>query len=140
MSRSNHYSVYTAVTMPFEFIDNNATIDRAARRRIRSHVAIGRNAGKTLVRPSRKKLELGVKNTTAVTRIPKVIEDTRDSGINEDVPYEIERQVGNGLSVFSIPKQLNPASTGLVQRGMYGNLKTDVQTPSPVVAVINRNT
>ncbi|KAH6614439.1 hypothetical protein B0J18DRAFT_300899 [Chaetomium sp. MPI-SDFR-AT-0129] len=39
----------------FEFVDNT-TIDRAARRRIRSHVATGRNAGKKLSRPSRKKM------------------------------------------------------------------------------------
>ena len=75
--------------MPLEFIDNSATIDRAARRRIRSHVALGRNAGKTLVRPSRKKLGLGIINTTALIGCPKVIDDTRDSESYEDVVYEL---------------------------------------------------
>jgi hypothetical protein len=112
--------------MPLEFIDNNATIDRAARRRIRRHVALGRNAGKTLVRPSRKKLGLGMKDTTALIRIPKFIEDTRDSESNNDVVHEIERQVGDGLSVLSIPPRPNPESTGLIQRGMYGLLKTEI--------------
>ena len=112
--------------MSLEFIDSNATIDRATRRQIRSHVAMGRNAGKTLVRPSRKKLGLGIKNTTTPIRIPKIIDDIHDSKKNEDIVHEIERQVGNGLSVLSIPTQLNPESTGLVQKGMYGYLETEI--------------
>jgi hypothetical protein len=112
-------------TMPLEFIDNNATIDRAARRRIRSHVAMGRNAGKTFVRLSRKKLGLGMKNTKALIRIPKVIEGTRDSESNDHVVHEIERQVGDGLSVLSIPQRPSPESTGLIQRGMYSLLKSE---------------
>ena len=122
MSRSDRYSAYAAANMPLEFIDNSATIDRTTRRRIRSHVAMGRNAKKTLVRPSKKKLGLEIKNTTAFIRIPKAIEDTRYSEGNENVVHEIERQVGDGLSVLSIPKQLDPGSTGLVQRGTYGYL------------------
>jgi len=88
MSRSDHSSAYAAANMPLEFIDNNATIDRVARRRIRSRVAMGRNARKPLVRPSKKKLGLGIKNTTALIRIPKVIDDTRDSQSNQNVVHE----------------------------------------------------
>ncbi len=124
--------------MPPEFIDNNAIIDRAARRRIRSHVAMGRNAGKTLVRPSKRKLGLGIKNATALSRIPKVVEDTRDSESNEDVFYEIERQVGDGLSVLSIPKHPNPGSTGLVQKGMYVWSSTKLQISLPDIVINNR--
>ena len=124
--------------MPLEFIDNNATIGRAARRRIRSHVAMGRNAGKTLVRPSRKKLGLGITNTTALIRFPKVIQDTRDSESNEDVVYEIEPQVGDVLSVLSVPKQQNPGSTGLVQKGMYGHLNQKCKLLHWGIVVKNR--
>ncbi|EAQ84118.1 predicted protein [Chaetomium globosum CBS 148.51] len=42
--------------MKFEFVDNSSTIDKTARKRIRSHVAIGRNAGKKISRRSKKEL------------------------------------------------------------------------------------
>ncbi|KAH6848153.1 hypothetical protein B0I37DRAFT_308737 [Chaetomium sp. MPI-CAGE-AT-0009] len=42
--------------MKFEFVDNSGTIDGTTRKRIRSHVAIGRNAGKKISRPSKKAL------------------------------------------------------------------------------------
>ncbi|KAL2197065.1 hypothetical protein P885DRAFT_68949 [Corynascus similis CBS 632.67] len=42
--------------MKFEFVDNNF-IDGPARRRIRSHAARGRNAGKKLSRPSKRNLK-----------------------------------------------------------------------------------
>jgi hypothetical protein len=112
--------------MPFEFVDNNAAIDRAARRRIRSHVAMGRNAGKTLVRPSRKKaFRLRVQTATALTRIPKLVEDAHDFESNKKMVPEIERQVGDGLSVLSFPEQMTPRSRRLVQRGMYDHLQTE---------------
>ena len=41
--------------MKFQFVDNNGAVDGAARKQIRSHVAKGRNAGRKLSRPSRKK-------------------------------------------------------------------------------------
>jgi hypothetical protein len=53
--------------MPFEFIDNNAPIDRASRKRIRSHVAKGKNVGRKVVRPSRIKA-FGRKAETATAR------------------------------------------------------------------------
>lgn len=80
--------------MPFEFVDNNAAaIDRATRKRIRSHVAIGRNAGKKLVRKSRKDIDAS---------IPR-----------------IEWPVGDDVSLFPFPEQVTPESKGLVRRGMY---------------------
>ncbi|KAH6622688.1 hypothetical protein F5144DRAFT_497292 [Chaetomium tenue] len=42
--------------MKFEFVDNSNAIDKTARKRIRSHVAIGRNAGKKISRRSKKEL------------------------------------------------------------------------------------
>lgn len=116
----------TALTMPIEFIDNNAAIGRVARKRIRSHVAMGRNAGKTLVRPSRKSTGPAIPNTTGVVRFPKILEDRHDSTSRNlsirDRCYEIERPVGDVLSIFSIPKPLNSESAGLVEKGMYAGL------------------
>lgn len=108
--------------MPFEFVDNNATISHTARKRIRSHVAIGRNAGKKLVRPSRKAI-LGpmVKDITAVIRTPKAVEKAYSSEVSKDVFPQIERQVGDGLSVLSFPEQPTK-SKALVQRGMCRHL------------------
>lgn len=130
MSRSDRYSAYTDATtgMPIEFINNNATIDPATRRRIRGHVATGKNAGRTLVRPSRKNLGLATKKTTAPARIQKAIENIGDSesnDSNENMVHEIERQIGDGLSVLSVPKQSKLASTGLVQKGVYDHLRTE---------------
>lgn len=105
--------------MPFEFVDNNATIDRAARRRIRSHVAMGKNAGKTIVRSSRKTaFRPGVKSATYYAHVPKVIEDARSAEDNDSVASDIERQIGDGLSVLSFPDSLIRGSKGLVQRSM----------------------
>ncbi|TVY48307.1 hypothetical protein LOCC1_G001955 [Lachnellula occidentalis] len=101
--------------MPFEFVNNNASIDRVARSRIRSHVAIGRNVGKTIVRPSRKRMnELRVKAPIAlILKAEKVAHDLENK---QDVVPEIERQVGDGLSVFTFPEHVMPASKGLLQR------------------------
>ena len=117
------FFAHATVTMPFEFINNNATIDHTARKRIRSHVAKERNAGKSLTRPSRKKAALKFRSTATPFRVPKLIEDRRELESNEDEVHEIERQVGNGLSVFSIPKQLDPGSMDIIQRSMYGHLE-----------------
>ncbi|RDW60302.1 hypothetical protein BP5796_11908 [Coleophoma crateriformis] len=92
--------------MPFAFVDNNTAIDHAARRKIRSHVARGRNAGKTVVRPSRKKAET---TAAALVRASWLAGETRD-------PMPLLRQVGDRLSVVSFPEQPTEASKSLVQR------------------------
>ncbi|KAK3293589.1 uncharacterized protein B0H64DRAFT_327211 [Chaetomium fimeti] len=56
--------------MKFEFVDNSGAIDGTARKRIRSHVAIGRNAGKKISRPSKKKALL---NKSAKAARPQAI-------------------------------------------------------------------
>ena len=107
--------------MPFEFVDNNAAIDRAARKRIRRHVAMGRNVGRKLARPSRKaSLELGGAAATAFRYTPNA-EDQESN--NELVPV-IERQIGDGLSVPSFPGQ-TPNSRQIAQRGNYGHLQNE---------------
>jgi len=117
--------------MPFEFVDNNAAIDHAARKRIRAHVALGKNAGKKLSRPSRKKA-FGVKTSTTLIHIPKGVETTHahDSESAEEVLPEIEQQIGDGLSILSFPVRLTPGYKRLVQKGMCGSFQAVVQTPS----------
>lgn len=107
--------------MPFEFVDNNAAIDRAARRRIRSHVATGKNAGRTLVRPSRTKAaarEAGARPIAAIICVPRVVADARNMEVVEEGGCAIERMVGNGLSVFSFPEQGSVKARRVVQSGM----------------------
>ncbi|OBT82419.1 hypothetical protein VE02_09391 [Pseudogymnoascus sp. 03VT05] len=105
--------------MPFEFVDNNAAIDRAARRRIRSHVATGKNAGRTLVRPSRTKAtarEAGSRPIAAIVCVPRVVADARNVEVEEDGGYAIEQMIGDRLSVFSFPEQGSVKARGIVQR------------------------
>lgn len=103
--------------MPFQFVDNTASIDRDARKKIRSHVAIGRNAGKRHSRPSRKEaFVLPTKTTiqTAVQSTPNLISDE-----NVDEASEIERQIGDELSVLCLPAPLiSPGSRPMIRRGM----------------------
>jgi hypothetical protein len=110
--------------MSYAFVDNAAVNDRATRRRIRSHVAKGRNTGKTIVRPSRVKA-FGLKARIIQTPVgtSNFVQDVNDvEGCKEMLP-EIERQVGDGLSVLSFPEQLTPGSTRLVQRGTYNKFE-----------------
>jgi hypothetical protein len=107
--------------MPFEFVDNNATIDRAARRRIRSHVATGKNVGRTIVRPSRMKAEsreAGIRSAAAIVCVPRVVADARNAKEVEEGGCAIERMIGDGLSVLSFPEQRSDKARGIVQRGM----------------------
>jgi hypothetical protein len=109
--------------MPFEFVDNSAVIDRATRRRIRSHVAVGKNRGKLVVRPSRKEAFL----LKGKIYIPE--EAMKDKGHLErskHVVPEIERQIGDGLSVLSLPGSWSPGFKGAVQKGMYSESWTQI--------------
>ncbi|KFY62870.1 hypothetical protein V496_04345 [Pseudogymnoascus sp. VKM F-4515 (FW-2607)] len=104
--------------MPFEFVDNNAAIDRAARRRIRSHVAIGKNVGRTIVRPSRAKVdarEAGSRPIAAIVCVPHVVAEARNQEVEEEGKCAIEPMVGDVLSVFSFPEQTNVRSRRVVQ-------------------------
>lgn len=94
----------TEITMSFIFMDN-AAIDRKSRKLIRSHVAKGKNLGRVLA-PRRKRCEVGV----------KAIMPIRDDR-GEEGTLSIERQFGDGLSVYPIPNKLPPGSRSLVQRG-----------------------
>ena len=105
--------------MQFEFIDGNTTIDGTARRRIRSHVALGRNAGRKLARPSRTNAPAGVtraQTMAALIRTPSRVEqiarrddDNPDGNNGKDATLlsmaDLPRQVGDTLSLVSLPTQ-----------------------------------
>lgn len=104
--------------MPFEFIDNSLRIDRKTRRRIRSFVATGKNAGKTVIRPSRiKAFKEQSKYPTAFFNVQAHAElRQNDSSSNETTPA-IERPIGDDICYLFTSKQLNPASRSLAKRG-----------------------
>lgn len=108
--------------MPFEFIDNNARIDRKTRKRIRSLVATGKNAGKTVVRPSRiKAFKEQSKYPTAFSSVPGTTDSRQQVSSSPDETTsspEIERPVGDDLFFTFTSNQLNPASRYLAKRGM----------------------
>lgn len=92
--------------MPFEFI-NNATINQAVRKRIRSHVALGRNAGKKLIRPSKMK-STGMKRVVTSACINSRSAQIGSSHLEQNDPeenttYEIERPVGDNIPCLSFP-------------------------------------
>ncbi|KAF2812783.1 uncharacterized protein BDZ99DRAFT_555576 [Mytilinidion resinicola] len=92
--------------MPFQFIDSNASADRATRRRIRSHAAMGKNVGRKIVRPSRiKAFERRPETSKAVIHIPKIPEDTQDSEYIKDIVPGTPKLIGDWLSVLSFPEQ-----------------------------------
>ncbi|KFZ02795.1 hypothetical protein V502_11511 [Pseudogymnoascus sp. VKM F-4520 (FW-2644)] len=115
--------------MPFEFVDNNAAIDRAARRRIRSHVATGKNVGRTLVRPSRTKAtarEAGARPIAAIVCVSRVGADARNLEVEEESGCAIERMIGDGLSVFSFPEQGSVKARRVVQSVFHCAIATSV--------------
>jgi hypothetical protein len=99
--------------MPFEFVDNSAPIGQVARKRIRRHVAVGKNAGKTLARPSRKKAFI----LRAEPHTPRIPGPLDRSEYDKPVPSSIGRQIGDGLSVMCIPTTLSPGFQRIVQKG-----------------------
>lgn len=104
--------------MTFEFIDNSVAIDRAARRRIRTHAATGKNANKTLARSSKaiahKKDDSATPFRTPAS-IRKAYRSTSDGSGDAEVA-EIERPVSDGV-LFPIP--VPARSKGLVREGAY---------------------
>ncbi|KAL4785207.1 hypothetical protein BJX76DRAFT_189589 [Aspergillus varians] len=98
--------------MPFEFIDNTTAIDRAARRRIRTHAATGKNANRTLTRTS--KAIILKDNVTTPFFPPTSIRKARRSANHNpaDAEIEIERPIGDGAR-FPIP--VPARSKGLVR-------------------------
>ncbi|KAI1479565.1 hypothetical protein F4774DRAFT_381368 [Daldinia eschscholtzii] len=96
--------------MVFEFI-NNAVLDRRTRKLIRSHAAKGRNVGKK--HPSRGR------RAAIKADIAESIYKPKDMALephNQLMLPTIERQVGDSLSVFSLPVESTPGSRVIIQK------------------------
>ncbi|KAL2820354.1 hypothetical protein BJX63DRAFT_311578 [Aspergillus granulosus] len=118
--------------MPFEFINNNATIDRASRKRIRSRAATGKNSNRTCTRSSKANT---LKNT-AVTpfKAPTSLYGSHraqpDEGV--DVVAEIRCPVDDGLQ---FPRRVHRESRYLVREALFffANCRHNPQLDGAVV-------
>ena len=95
--------------MSFEFI-NNAAIDHMARRRIRSHVAKGKNVGKILP-PRRKQLKRATPAHLPVTASSTLGPE------NDEVALVLDRGVGDNLAACWFPIVPNQQSRKLILKG-----------------------
>ncbi|EED17343.1 conserved hypothetical protein [Talaromyces stipitatus ATCC 10500] len=103
--------------MTFEFIDNNSKIDPRTRKRIRSLVATGKNAGKTVVRPSRiKALKEQLTHPVAFPSAQIHSELTQSESSSEETVLPIERPIGDDVCYFFTSSQPNLASRSLAKR------------------------
>ncbi|KAF4637287.1 hypothetical protein G7Y89_g799 [Cudoniella acicularis] len=115
---------YVLENMTFEFI-NNAAIDRSVRKQIRSHVAKGRNIGKTL--PSRRR-QPKVKTTVSIWN-PRTAKDAPEPRSGEGAIPTIERQIGDGLSVLSLPVELTSATSRNLAKTLFTFLNGSLHSP-----------
>jgi hypothetical protein len=105
--------------MHFQFIDNNSKLCHAAKRRIRTHAAKGKNLGRTVVRPSKKNVLSQRRELVRVLPLRVALPRTSSSPESEqDVALTIGRQIGDGLSGLSFPAELSQEPRELVQKGM----------------------
>ncbi len=101
--------------MKFQFVNNNGAVDGAARKQIRSHVAMGRNAGRKLSRPSRKKLLTARTTTTSTAMSP--LSHSSPSALpahwqqHQDAGSESLALIQGGEQLPSVPFFLNPTDT-----------------------------
>ena len=101
--------------MGFQFIDNNTSIGPDARRRIRCHAASGKNVGRTITRPSKKKArELDCK--TAATSANALQISTASP---QEIGRLLERQLDDGVSLLALPADVSQEPPGLVHKGDY---------------------
>ncbi|KAL4918203.1 hypothetical protein BDW62DRAFT_210677 [Aspergillus aurantiobrunneus] len=100
--------------MPFEFIDNKGIIDRAARKRIRTHAATGKNANRTLTRSS--KAIVLKDNATTPFYTPATIRRAHRSTNDEPPVAQIERPVSDGVP---FPITVPARSKGLVREALF---------------------
>ena len=71
--------------MNFEFINNNVAVDGAVRKQIRCHVAKGRNLGKKLSQPSRKKA-YGKLSKTQLQVTEPLVQSPTDTALSVHLP------------------------------------------------------
>ncbi|OKL61371.1 hypothetical protein UA08_03704 [Talaromyces atroroseus] len=132
--------------MPFEFIDNNARIDSIARKRIRKLAATGKNAGKTVVRPSKiKAFKEQARHPTILTRLEERTSENPQKTVSEDPVLTVERQIGDVLCFLSSSTKLSPTSQVLAKRGprhspeLNSIFQTDTSLGSTWVKLIFEN-
>ncbi|KAL3489893.1 hypothetical protein BJX62DRAFT_238712 [Aspergillus germanicus] len=126
--------------MPFEFIDNNAPIDRASRRRIRSRAATGKNANRTLARPSKAHLLKNPAASSTPFKAPTSLHKARENQQDqEDLIVEIGRPVDDGLE---FPIRVRPESRYLVREALFffTNIRHNPQLDGALVTPDNMRT
>jgi hypothetical protein len=93
--------------MSFQFIDN-ANINRSARKKIRAHVMMKRNLGKT--RPPRRKVA-----TVQVKTVMPTLTTVAAVDIESLLPSPLQ-QIRSEFSVYPFPAELTSRSRGLVYK------------------------
>jgi len=112
--------------MPFEFIDNTR-INSSTRKKIRAHVMMKKNLGKT--RPPRMKAVAAQVKTSMPMTAPKAISDEEISLL------PLSQQVGDEFSVYPFPAELTLRSRGLVYKCKVHGIPASISA-AKVLAVI----
>ena len=99
----------------FKFVDGNGTnIDNIARKSIRSHVMKGKNARRTVHRPSRLTLTSWLPpGNKAAQRTPQRSCKEEDS---TSISMKISRNLGSMFLTFKFPVELTPHSVKVVNQ------------------------
>ncbi|PYH44036.1 uncharacterized protein BP01DRAFT_299537 [Aspergillus saccharolyticus JOP 1030-1] len=97
--------------MHWEFVNSHDAVSATTRKRIRSHVARGKNAGKKLSRPSRLSKAHPIPTRLC---IPALVHKQR-AYENENDKYYIERPITDGLA---FPVELAPQTRQIAQKGI----------------------
>ncbi|RAK80781.1 uncharacterized protein BO72DRAFT_396856 [Aspergillus fijiensis CBS 313.89] len=96
--------------MHLEFIDGNTAISATTRKRIRSHVARGKNAGRRLARPSR--LNKAHIDPPTYFRIPALLQ-SQNTKEHQEAMCDIERPITSGL-IF--PVEMEPQTRDIAHK------------------------
>ncbi|OJJ99581.1 hypothetical protein ASPACDRAFT_1856175 [Aspergillus aculeatus ATCC 16872] len=96
--------------MHLEFIDGNTAISATTRKRIRSHVARGKNAGRRLARPSR--LNKAHIHPPTYFRIPALLQ-SQNTKERQEAICDIERPITSGL-IF--PVEMEPQTRAIAHK------------------------
>ncbi|PYI31706.1 hypothetical protein BP00DRAFT_474377 [Aspergillus indologenus CBS 114.80] len=96
--------------MHWEFVDGNTAISATTRKRIRSHVARGKNAGRRLTRPSRLSKAHGEPPT--YIRIPALLQ-SHETNEDQEIVCDIKRPITSGL-IF--PVEMEPQTRDIAHK------------------------
>ncbi|RAH40153.1 uncharacterized protein BO95DRAFT_425414 [Aspergillus brunneoviolaceus CBS 621.78] len=104
--------------MHLEFIDGNTAISATTRKRIRSHVARGKNAGRRLARPSR--LNKAHIDPPTYFRIPALLQG-QNTKEHPEAMCDIERPITSGL-IF--PVEMEPQTRDIAHKDFHSVIAT----------------